>query len=410
MPVALPTSVSHRALSGLFTATILATALAACSDGGSTPATPTATTPTPTAALANQLYTETDKSANAIVHYTRQADGSLVRAEITPTGGAGTNAVRLNGTPGPNSLGSQNAVIVSPDHKMLFAVNAGDNSITAFALDQTSGKPSVLKTTLTLGSKPNSLAFTNGYLYATFLNGPNQLGAYKVQADGSLAQVALYNLGLYGSLAGAAVPTQVVASPDNHFVVVSAGTASNAVLAFPINADGSLGAAVVNSKDVVSPFAGAYLPGKGASVYLSTSISGVSLTAFNQGSTGNLGAINVATASCVGAPCWLAVTPNGKFAYVGNGSGSISSFAIGADNGVTLLQSIAAEEAPVIAGVTSVAGDSWISPDGKFLYSTYLGDDKIVVYGIGSDGALNKLGEQVVGTATKLSLQGLAGI
>ena len=32
-----------------------------------------------------------------------------------------------------------------------------------------------------------------------------------------------------------------------------------------------------------------------------------------------------------GAACWVAVSPNGKFAYTGNASGSISGFGIGTD-------------------------------------------------------------------------------
>lgn len=333
-----------------------------------------------------------------------------MRAEVTPTGGAGVNAVKLDGTTGPDSLVSQNSVIITPDHKMLFAVNAGDNSITAFALDQASGKPTVLKTTLTLGDRPNSLAYANGYLYATFLKGNDQLAAYKVGADGALAQTGLYNLAQLSGVTSPIAPTQAIVSPDGHFVMVSAGTGSNAVMAFPINADGTLAAPVVNAGQIATPFAGAYVPGAASPTYLATSISGVSLSAFGQASDGKLTALNTAAAMGVGAPCWLVVTPSGKYAYVGNGSGAISSFAIGSDGHATLINSTAATEAGVIDGVPSVAGDSWISTDGKFLYTAYLGDDKIVAYAIGADGSLSKLGEQAVGTTTKLSLQGLAGI
>ena len=92
-------------------------------------------------------------------------------------------------------------------------------------------------------------------------------------------------------------------------------------------------------------------------------------------------------ASGVGAPCWLSVTPDGRFAYVGNGSGSISSYAIGADGMLSLLQSIAALEPAVL-----------------------LGDDKVVSYAIGGGGELTKATEVVVGTTSQLGLQGMAGI
>jgi 6-phosphogluconolactonase (cycloisomerase 2 family) len=108
-------------------------------------------------------------------------------------------------------------------------------------------------------------------------------------------------------------------------------------------------------------------------------------------------------------PPFNTITPDGKVAFVGNGSGAISSFSIDAQGQIKLLKAEAAVEPSVLAGVTSVAGDSWISPDGKYLYTAYLGDDKVVAYAIRLNGSLAKLGETVIGTATKLSLQGLVG-
>lgn len=71
---------------------------------------------------------------------------------------------------------------------------------------------------------------------------------------------------------------------------------------------------------------------------------------------------------------------------------------------------MAAAEPGVSAGVNSVAGDSWVSPDGKVLYSTYLGADKIVSYSIAGNGSLTKIDDAVIGTSSGLGLQGLAGI
>lgn len=146
----------------------------------------------------------------------------------------------------------------------------------------------------------------------------------------------------------------------------------------------------------------------GASQLAAFRVEAQSLNAFWFSATGALAALGQAGAPGTAAPCWLVVTPDGKTAFVGNGSGSISSYAI-AGNTLTLLDATAALEPPVQAGFDSVAADSWISPDGKFLYTAYLGDDKVVAYAIGLNGSLAKLGETVIGTATKLSLQGLVG-
>ena len=195
-------------------------------------------------------------------------------------------------------------------------------------------------------------------------------------------------------------------------LVVSAGTASGAILSFPINTDGSLGSAVVNT-GLTAPFAGAFLPQKTNPIYLATSASQGSLAEF----TDTAGLLNqVSTASTttsapgVAAPCWLVLSPDGTIAFVGNGSGAISTYAVSPTSGLTLLNATAATEPGVKSGVTSVAADSWVSSDGKFLYTAYLGDDKVVAYSIGLNGSLAKIGETVIGTSTGISIQGLTGI
>ncbi|HEY4067482.1 MAG TPA: beta-propeller fold lactonase family protein [Burkholderiaceae bacterium] len=361
---------------------------------------------------ANQLYTQTNETANKVVHFVRLSDGTLVRKESTATGGAGVNAVGTTGATAPDSLASQHAIAINPDGSALYAVNAGDNTISVLSIDASSGALTLKKANAaTAGTRPNSLAYDKGYLYATFQQGGNQLAAYKVQSDGSLTQVGAYDLATLGGLTAAAVsPTQVAASPDGAFIVVNAGTGSNAVMSFGVNADGTLKAPVTTTASLATPFAGAFQPGAAAPTYLATGITGNLLSSFSFSATGALALLGQAAATGVAAPCWLVLTPNGSTAFVGNGSGAISSYALGAAGAVTLLNSTAASEPSAISGVTSVAADSWISPDGKFLYTAYLGDDKVVAYSIGQGGALAKLGETVIGTATGLSLQGLAGL
>jgi 6-phosphogluconolactonase (cycloisomerase 2 family) len=397
---------ARLAASGLFLST-MALALSACggSDNTTAPVTvpPPVTTPAPV--VSNQLYTETNETANALVHLVRNADGSITIKNRILTGGAGLNGTAVGTTaPAPDSLGSQHSVIVSADKTTLFAVNAGDASISVFSIDQTSGDLTLKKTSKTLGSTPTSLAFNAGILYVMFQSGADQVGAYTLQSDGSLSQIGLYPLP-----AGAMGPTQIVISPDNNYLVASAGPGSNNVAAYPMNKDGSLGAPVSNttaSAGITNPFAGAFVS---ATLYLESDVTGAGLGSY---SFSNAGALKQISSVTIGqpAPCWLVISPDGKFAYVGNGAGTISSLSIGSDGKLALVNAKAASEAQAIAGVNAVSSDSFISPDGKFLYSAYIGDDKVVSYSIAADGSLTKLNEQVVGTATKLSLQGLAGI
>ena len=396
-------SAGRRVLSG-FCLTAMALALAAC--GGSsntqTPAAPVAATPAPPPPLANQLYTETNETANMIAHLVRNADGSVTLKDKVATGGAGLNGVKVGtSSPAPDSLVSQHSVLVSPDKTMLFAVNAGDSSVSVFSIDQTSGDLTLKKATKTVGATPTSLAFNNGVLYVLFQSGSDQLGAYSLQSDGSLAQLGIYTLPVPDM-----TPTQLVVSPSGSFVVVSAGTGSNAVISYPINKDGTLSAGVTNTSAIANPFAGAFAS---AGVYLETDTADKSLAAYTFSNSGTLTLVNTIVAN-EAAPCWLSVTPDGTLAFVGNGAGTISAFAVASNGTLALINAEAAKEASAIMGVNSVAADSWISADGKFLYVSYLGDDKVVAYSIGAGGTLTKLNEQVIGTATKVSLQGMTGI
>src|SRR5688500_11174606 len=89
-------------------------ALAACGD----PSTPTATTGPALArrgaagnsAAVGAVFTQTNAAGtNEVLGYARHADGSLSFLGVYPTGGSGTGA----------GLGSQGAVVLSPDEELL---------------------------------------------------------------------------------------------------------------------------------------------------------------------------------------------------------------------------------------------------------------------------------------------------
>ena len=90
---------------------------------------------------------------------------------------------------------------------------------------------------------------------------------------------------------------------------------------------------------------------------------------------------------------------------MGNGGGTISSFSVSSTGALTLLNATAANE-----GI-AVAGDSWISKDGKFLYTAYLKNGTVIAYAINSDGSLTKVGTPAsIVTNGSGTMQGLAGI
>ncbi|CDG84184.1 lactonase family protein [Janthinobacterium agaricidamnosum] len=385
-------------------ASAVATLLAACGGGSDNQSPP----------IAAQLFAQTNDSDNLVVQYLRNTDGTLTAMAPVKTGGKGTNGVNyfMGNTVAPDALTSNHSVVVSDDGKQLFVANAGDNTVSVFTITPPSGL-TLLGVSSTGGIRPTSLAWNNGILYVTHQQGANELGAYRVGADGKLTQ-----LGQYAVLQQDALPTEVSISPDHKFVVVngflsslSPVTPGNTLLAFPINADGTLGKPVNSATVGAGPFGGVFGHGALANVYLTADAAGTTASAYSFAPGGAFTSLSApVTVTGQKAPCWIAITPDNHFAYVSNGSGAVSQFSLDAGGRLTLVNAAAATEPALKAGGSSFAADAWVSPDGKFLYQDFAGNDKIVVYAIGSDGALTRRGEQTVGSKSGISLQGLAGI
>ena len=110
--------------------------------------------------------------------------------------------------------------------------------------------------------------------------------------------------------------------------------------------------------------------------------------------------VSGAIATHQGAPCWVGVTKNGRFAYSANAaSGTISGFAVATDGALTLLDA---------SGVTATVGpgnlDLALSVNGRYLYQLR-GSGPITALRVESDGHLTTLG--VVGNMPG-SVAGLA--
>ncbi len=344
----------------------------------------------------------------------RNANGTLTPKRPVLTGGKGTNGVNyfMENIVAPDTLTSNHSVVVSPDGAHLFVANAGDNTVTTFSIDKSTGNLSFLAVSSTGGVRPTSLAYINGVLYVTHQQGVNELGAYRVAADGTLTAI-----GQYPVVQQDALPTEVSISPDGKFVVVNGFlktvtpvAPANELLSYPINGDGTLGAAVTTASVGVGPFGGAFAFGPLSNVYVTTDAAGTTASSYTFTTSGSFSAVSGPIAvTGRAAPCWIQITPNNQFAYVSNGSGVVSLFSLDASGRLSLTNVSAATEPAVLSTTSSFANDSWVSPDGKYFYQDYAGDDKIVAYAIGANGTLSKLGEQPANTQSKISLQGLAG-
>ena len=321
------------------------------------------------------VFTQTnDAAGNAVIAYTRRADGSLSYLGTYPTGGLGTAPA--------SGLGSQGAVLLTPNNRVLLAVNAGSNQISSFAVGKAELK--LAATVPSGGQRPVSVAATDHVVYA-LNNGSSTIAGFRIGHRGALTPVPGWTRSLSRSGANAA---QVQFTKDGHFlVVVHRGAPGFDV--FPVNRDGSLGAAIFTPSVGSAPF-GFDITARGQIVVSEpgANLGGTpeSATSYNIEHGGRLSAVSAGIASNQLAPCWVVITKNGRFAYTANaGSGSISGFAVAADGSLTLLT---ADGRTGVTGNGTTPLDMDVSRNDRFLYVIEGGSGNIMGFRIGRDGSL----------------------
>lgn len=178
----------------------LAVLLAGCS-GNSSPSNSTAS---------NVLYVSTNDPAsgrNAMLAYRRAADGSLTPLPGSPflMGGTGvSNPAQLDGPDDDD----QN-IIVSSDHRFLYSVNSGSNSIAAFRINSDGTLVTVAGSPFPSGGiEPVSVGLSAGRLYVV---NKNQDPGQTQTADG--ANYTVFQVNPDGSLT--MLPSSTVTAPKD---------------------------------------------------------------------------------------------------------------------------------------------------------------------------------------------------
>jgi 6-phosphogluconolactonase len=294
-------------------------------------------------------------SGNGVAYF---ENGLLVATYAT--GGAGTGA----------GLGSQGAVTVSGD--LLFAVNAGSDSISEFQVKHDGLK--LLRVFASGGVRPISLAVHDNLLYA--LNaGSSQITGFKIEGKGRVKPIDDSTQPLLGS-----GPAQVAFSSDGRQLVVTEKTTST-IDVFAVRHDRAQ-TGVSTPSAAATPFGFAF--DKQGRAFVSEAAGSASSYTVDDGGAH---LISGPVATNQAAPCWLVVTPNGRFAFTANAGGaSISSFAIARDGSIALVSTL-----PL--GASAHPLDEAVSSDGRTLYVLVDGRHTVGAYGIGGDGSLTPLGE-----------------
>ena len=399
------------------------------------------------------LYMQTNEAKNCIIHYHRSANGALAEVERVNTGGAGSGLISpIYHISRPNHHEGAGSVRLTPDRRFLFATNAGDNSVSSFAVDKEGWLTLVdvkrTGNTHAGGAKSVAYAPSSRTLYVVHTFGPDHLRLLSVDDEGNLTPRAeKYSVSTMEW--PNRVPTMAVPSPDGKFLIL--GTtfdelpsrknpdgslilwiphgnngdlhiiASNApdpdgIVVFPVGADGSLGEPSLYDGGGASPFYIAFLNNRPDTFVIGEAVSdGLAIGRIDADGKVKVGPV-VPIDNSAGLPselCWLAVSPDDRLVFTTNfGYSNMSSFRIDG-NVLTLAKDPACPKVPgdgtfraINGTVSSGPSDNWLTPDGEYLYQIYGNASKLVGYATQQDGSLNEIASV---TIPYNSPQGLAG-
>jgi 6-phosphogluconolactonase (cycloisomerase 2 family) len=328
-------------------------------------------------ASVGQVFEATNAAAgNAIQIFDRASDGTLTVGALVPTGGLGTGT----------SLASQGAVMRDGDR--LLVVNGGDNTVSSFEI--TDHGLSLRDVEPSGGVRPVSVTVNDHIVYV--LNaGSDSISGFRLNGHGNLSPIAGSTRSLSGTGTGAA---QVQFTRDGDALVVTE-KATSKIDTFTVADNGLVTAVTVTASAGTVPY-GFDIDRRDHVVVSEAATGSVSSYQLHDGA---LTLVTGALADTQGAPCWLIVSHDGRYAFTTNAaSATISSYRIAKDGSLTLLSAVAGTTG---AGPTDVAQSS----DGRFLYARVRNGD-VAAFAVDFDGALTSLG--TVTGATSVGPSGLA--
>jgi 6-phosphogluconolactonase len=375
------------------------------------------------------VYTQTNSPAgNSVVVFNRFANGTLQKREAVSTGGNGS-LQSVGCGPGCPILDSQNAVLVSQSGKLVFAVNAGSDTVSSFR--ETNSGLKLVSQVSSGGDMPESLALNGNLLYVLNVATANANGTtgniygLRVAPNGRLTA-----LGSSQPLANAAPPDHsadaraIEFKPNGKVIVVTEiaggfagpGGPPGRIDTFVVGSNGKAGPAVSHPSADGFPFGFAF-DNKGHMIVSNIkNPAGTDIGSVSTYSVSDSGGVTpIETKSSGGVlPCWVVVTNDGRFTYVVNTGaghptgGPVTGFRLSSSGRLTALT----PAAPSLPGEFART-DAALSRDSKYLYvlapSVGPGSPShIDLYRLGAKGGMTLIGSTPAGANLGVGATGLA--
>jgi 6-phosphogluconolactonase (cycloisomerase 2 family) len=339
----------------------------------------------------NAVFVQTNEpSGNRIVAYDRGRDGRLTWAGVYPTGGLGGVAA-----PGTESdhLASQSSLVLDRQHRLLLAVNAGSDTVSAFRVH--GDRLRLVDVRSSGGEFPASIAVHEALAYVLDSGGAGTVRGFWIgrhgltPIPGSARSLGLANTNPPNFLSS---PGQVGFTPDGRKLIVTTKASGSAIDVFAVRHDGRLSASpVVNASATPVPFAFTFDPfGR----LVAGEAGASSVTSYRVQNGGTL-ADPKSQSDGQTALCWI-LRVRGFYFVSNTGSNTLSSFTVDSSGQPSLVNAVAASTNP---------GPIDLASSGSFLYAETGTTGTIDQFFVRGDGALVRLGSV---TGLSAGIQGIA--
>ena len=320
-----------------------------------------------------------DPAGNTIIAYDRTSTGSLVQAGSYPTGGRGGV---LDGSV-IDHLASQGSLAYDRSARLLYAVNAGSDTITTFAVH---GDRLARRQVISSGGAfPVSIAVHGSQVFVLNARAGGSIDGF-VRIGDLLVRIPGWHRGLGLDPAQTpeftSTPGQVAFSPDGSRLLVTTKNGANSIDVFRVGLAGPSAKPTVTTLPGAVPFAVAF----DAAGHLDVAETGPNAAAtFRLNGDGSLTALD-SSPTGQAATCWI-VSVDGKLYLSNSGSGTVSGYTVDRHGTLGALGRTATGAGPVDAAASS---------DGRFLYVQTGAAGTVDAFRIGATGSLTPVGSVTV--------------
>jgi 6-phosphogluconolactonase (cycloisomerase 2 family) len=326
-------------------------------------------------------------TGNHIVAYDRASDGTLSSATSYATGGSGG---ALGGAV-VDKLASQGSLTYDSNRDLLFAVNAGSNTVSVFKVD--GARLALRQVVKSGGTFPVSVAAYGNLVYVLNARDGGSVQGFRVD-DGRLRAIKDSNraLGLAavtGSTEFLNTPGQVSFTPDGaHLIVTTKANGSN-IDVFAVGHNGRISDSfVANPATTPVPFGIAFDAADHLAIAQAGGSTVATYTVNGDSTLTPIGTVGDGQA----ALCWIAATDDSFYVANAGGdgtgtNGSVSGYHVDSSGQLALFTTSFTDK-----GATDLA----ITPSGRYLFVDTGAAGIVDSFAINADGTLSALAPMVV--------------